>query len=382
MDEILEYVLEKALPTGLTYSAERRENSLYLPEIDVTITPRVAQVEGNNVGLEFYVRLGKYDRTLYEWCTGWGNDAIMSAASATASFCFAFMFALRKMYSDTDPEFFETEFAGKRHQWKIYRGEAIMMGDPGEGKHPDAACYWNLLKEEIKKRLGNQRMVYVKIFGANYMDEIIGECRIDDVAVPELGRMVADLVRQCPAENPFTEKQFFFIEQDVSTVIPSPYDGPEGMAKLEKIVTEYLKLFRQATTDELYSRLPEDAARITGDPTLASECVYFLPEICAIHVIGEKFQGQFEIKDCVVFNMQDGPHNVCVSQLMDYDRLDQCICGILQKRLFGDQTMDLYYELLGCSSLTKLIDEVLKKDIRDTKPITVYYNMGEGFELR
>lgn len=383
MEEILEYVLEKALPTGLTYKTERREYSLYLPEVDITITPRVAQVQDNNVGLEFYVHVKKYDRTLYEWCTGWGSDVIISAGSATASFCFAFMFGLRKMCNDEDPESFETEFAGKKHNWKAYLGEVVTMGDPGEGGYTfDTTGYWQLLGEEIKKRLGNQKMVYVKIFSARYPDEIIGECRIDDVAVPELGRMVADFVRQWPTDKIFTEKQFFFIEQNEETIIPSPYDGQEGRDKLEKIVVAYLKLFRQATTDELYSRLPEDAEQITGDPVLANECVYFLPEICAIHAVVEKFQGKYEVSDRAIFNMADGSHSVYVSQLMDYDRLDRCICDILQKRLFGDQTQELYYELLGCSSITKLIDEVQKKDIRDPKPICIFYNMGKGFELR
>ena len=383
MDEILEYVLEKALPSGLTYKSERREDRLYLPQVDITITPRVAEVQKNNVGLEFFVHLGKYDRTIYEWCTGWGTDVFLSAASATASFCFALMFALRKMCSAEDPEYLTTEFAGKNHEWKAYRGEVVTMGDPGEwAKTMDAARYWNVLNEEIKKRLGNQKMVYVKVFAARYPDGIMGECRIDDVAIPELGRLVADLMKQSPADKVFTDKQFFFIEQDAKTVIPSPYDGPSGRGKLEKMVVEYLKLFRKSKTEELYSRLPEEAEKITGDPILANECVFFLPEICAIHAMIKKFQDKYEVSDRVIFNMEDGPHAVYVSQLMDYDMLDQCICNILQKQLFGEETRDLYFELLGCSSITKLIAEVQKKDIRDPKPFTVYYNMGKGFALR
>jgi len=383
MEEILEYVLEKALPSGLTYKTERRENQLYLPEIDVTITPRVAQVHENNVGLEFYTHIGKYDRTIYEWCTGWGTDVFISAGSATASFCFALMFGLRKMLSGEDPENFTTEFAGKRHEWKAYRGDMVTMGDPGEwAKKLDADGYWDVLKEEIKKRLGNQRMVYVKVFAARYPDGIVGECRIDDVAIPELGRKVADLLQQSPSDKTFTNKQFFFIVQNEETVIPSPFDGPAGRDQLEKIVVDYLKLFRQSKTEELYSRLSEEAEKITGDPVLANECVFFLPEICAIHALIDKFDGQYEVSDRVIFNMEDGPHAVYVSQLMDYDRLDQCICGILQKGLFGDQTKDLYYELLGCSSITKLLAEVKKKEVREPKPFTIYYNMGKGFALR
>ena len=383
MDEILEYVLEKALPSGLTYKSERREDRLYLPQVDITITPRVAEVHKTNVGMEFFVHIGKYDRTIYEWCTGWGKDVFVSTASATASFCFALMFALRKMCSSEDPEIFTTEFAGKCHEWKAYRGEVVTMGDPGErAKKQDATRYWDVLKEEIKNRLGNQKMVYVKVFAARYPDGIVGECRIDDVAIPELGRKVAELMKQSPADKVFTDKQFFFIEQNEKTVIPSPYDGPSGREKLEKMVVEYLKLFRKSKTEELYSRLPEEAEKITGDPILANECVFFLPEICAIHAMIKKFQDKYEVSDRVIFNMEDGPHAVYVSQLMDYDMLDQCICNILQKQLFGEETRDLYFELLGCSSITKLIAEVQKKDIRDPKPFTVYYNMGKGFALR
>lgn len=52
---------------------------------------------------------------------------------------------------------------------------------------------------------------------------------------------------------------------------------------------------------------------------------------------------------------------------MDYDKLEQCIPTYC-KKTFGNQTMDLYYELLGCNSLTKLkwelTNEILKDGIR------------------
>ncbi len=32
-------------------------------------------------------------------------------------------------------------------------------------------------------------------------------------------------------------------------------------------------------------------------------------------------------------DLQGGPHNVCVSQLMDYDKLEQCISTFCKKNL-------------------------------------------------
>ena len=92
MEEILEHVLEKGLPETLGFEVERRENSLYLPEVDTIITPVVAQVNGTNVGLEFHVNVNGWDKYLYEWCTGFGTDVISSASMASYSFSYGFPF--------------------------------------------------------------------------------------------------------------------------------------------------------------------------------------------------------------------------------------------------------------------------------------------------
>ena len=384
MEEILKHVLEKALPETLGFEVERRENSLYLPEVDTIVTPVVAQVNGTNVGLEFHVKVEGWDKYLYEWGTGFGTDVISSASMASYSFSYGLMSGLRRHFACLEPKPVDTEFAGKHHEWAAYCGDIVRIGDQSDDSDiGNIDRYWELLKSEIVKRLGNQKMVYVKIYAAKYYNEVVGECRIDDVDIPELGRIVAKVAEKWPDGKLISDKQFIIIEQNPETFIQSPYEGEEGRKKLENTVVEYLKLFRKsAGSEDLYDRLVEDAKQIMDDPVLASECVYFLPEILATHAVISKFDKKYEISDKVTFNMEDGPHEVCVSQLLDYDMLDKCICGIINKKVFRDDTNELYFELLGCSSITKMIDQVMQKDLRDIKPIKIYYNMGKDFVLR
>ena len=77
-----------------------------------------------------------------------------------------------------------------------------------------------MFKEEIAKRLGNQRLCYVKIYGAKSPGQVTAECRIGNVKSEELSGRMAKLVEQWDVKQFASLKQFFFIRQEAYDSLP------------------------------------------------------------------------------------------------------------------------------------------------------------------
>ncbi|MBR1702605.1 MAG: hypothetical protein IJ716_11690 [Lachnospiraceae bacterium] len=381
-EKVLEYLLNDELKDILGFVAERAGDYLWLPELQMTIRPMVQQMQYGFINLGFDMYCGKWDKYLYESSTGMGQDMHTSVGMAISSFAFAFMQGLKRMVEQDEPRKVESEFLGARHKWDVYLSDVVGTGNyHDEEIAHNVAVYWDLLREDIIKRLGNQRMVYVKIYGAKLPDQVVGECRIDDVAIPELGEKVAGIVAKWQTNEFASHKQFFFIEQDAETVLPQMYDGQEGRARLKALLVEYLKLLHAVDSQEAYDRLERDAEQKLGDKVLAAECFSFLPEICAEHA----FVDEVAINDEIELEMADGTSVVLYkSQLADYYLLGQLLFEIFSDGTFGEKANQLYGGLVSCSSIYNVMEQVKEKggetgNVRLTKLI---FNVGDGFQLR
>ena len=52
-EEIREFLLQESLPDGLCLETERRDNSIYIPSLETTITPGIHQPQGTTIGIDF-----------------------------------------------------------------------------------------------------------------------------------------------------------------------------------------------------------------------------------------------------------------------------------------------------------------------------------------
>lgn len=381
-DEVGEFLLTEGIPGGIAFKSERRDDSLYIPEIDMVLTPVVHQLQDKSAGIAFYMRSDKYDKQLFEYSMGMGSDGRTAVGMALASFLFSFMEGFHKMTAKDEPTEIKTEFAGKTHEWNVYLSNVTGMGlKEKTEENASAYAYWDLLKDEIMKRLGNQRLALVKVYASKSPKDVICEVRIDDVPFPELGEMVRTIAEKWNVEQFISEKQFFFIEQKEETYIPSEYDGREGSEKLRTMVLDYLKMFRAASTQELYERLPYAAANSIGDAVIAAECYSFLPEMAAMHAWGDRMK----ISDMAIMGLPDGTEiKLSIYQLSDYMKLDSALGDIISKGDFGDETDNLWKELIGCSSIYSAVDKALEagSKLEDLRISNMYYNMCEGFVIR
>ena len=217
IQEVQEYLFTKGIPQYLSFKSERQGNILYLPEIEMSLQPIVNQLNEYSVVIEYSMYSKKLDKHFREVSTGMGQDVRTAVVMSTVSFLFSFMEGLGHVYRKINPIKINTDFEGNKHVWNVYLSNITGMGHIKNDK-TSTNFYWNLLEDEIKKRLDNQKMVYVKVYVAKYPGEVIGEVRFDDEPIPELGKIVEKLAEKWETNDFVTQKQFFFIEQIPETI--------------------------------------------------------------------------------------------------------------------------------------------------------------------
>lgn len=378
---VLHFLLNGGIADALKLQSELQGDQLYVPALQMTIRPFVQKLEGNYVNLGFDMYSEKWDKFLFESSTGTGKDTRSAVGQAVASFAFAFMAGMQRMFEQYQSRTAESTFAGNTHKWNVYLSDVIAIGSKTKTQEANkVAAYWELLHEDILQRLGNQRLVYVKLFAAKLPGQIVGECRIDDVPIPELGEKIARIAEKWEVSGWASEKQFFFIEQSPETLLSYPYSGKAGREKMKSQVIEYLRLFQAVDSQEDYDRLPEDAKRLLEDEVLAIECFSFLPEILAERI----FAKNVTMKDAIEISREDGTViSAYKSQLSDYAALDRITFEIIQEAAFGEETRPLLLKLASYSALSGIVEQAreYKGDLSNLS-VRMVFNVENDFVLR
>ncbi len=363
---------------------EIRDGMIFCPEWNITIRPEIDQLDQQMAVLNFYVSSPDWEEPLFECCAGTGRDTDTAIGTATSSFLFAFMQGIALMQRGEDGTAFESSFAGHTHRWSVYKSNVVGIGEK-TGDDDDAkevtARYWELLKDHIAKRLGNQKMCYVKIYAAKAVgadgEHITGECRINDVPSEELGALVGELATKWNVQQFASQKQFFFIKQDSETVLPYPYGGAK-IPTLSVMVKKALDIFAEVKTQEQYEQLFDKLNEAIGDETLAWECLSFLPEICA-----ERAFGKLTFSEELLFSFGDNSTSVYKNQLADFYPLGNLMFSLFDSGIFGERTNDLYRSMIGMSSIYSAVEKLSENGAAPEGRISaLIFNTPLGFEIR
>lgn len=362
---------------------EIRDGKIFCPEWDITITPVIDQLEQQMAVLNFYISSPDWEEPLFECCAGVGKDTDTAVGMAVGSFLFAFMQGIAVMQREEDGIPLESEFNGNIHRWSVYKSNVV---GNGENTDDDAKAitnvYWDLLKKHIAKRLGNQKMCYVKIYAAKAIgtddEQITGECRINDVPSAELGALVGEIAAKWEVRQFSSQKQFFFIKQDPATHLPYPYSVNKINVLREKVKTA-LDLFGGIQTQDDYDNLPDKLLAALGDKTLTEECFSFLPEICAEHAFG-----QIAFSEELQFSTKSGTIYVYKNQLADFYPLGNLMFGLFDSGVFGEHTNDLYKLLISLSSIGSGVQQLREKgkELEGCRMAALIFNVSEDFEIR
>lgn len=372
-DKTLEYILNYNLHGSFAVEDIIEDDHIVIPAWDVTIYPEIADLKEQSVVLTFTVTSPKWDREVVEHCASMGSTPKHAIGMACGSFLFAVMNGIAAMETEQRPVALESQLAGKTHTWKAYRSNILAMGHTP--KMNDFDCYWNELKEDLAKHLGNQKLCYVKVYAAKNKEKVTGECRINDVRVESLSKKVVEMASKWETNDFGSQKQFFFLKQDEATTLLYPFDQEQ----LEERTQAAIRLFHSVKTKEEYKQLPHRLDKMAGDMSLGTELFLFLPEMCA-----ENGFNRFAYPETITFRYPDHEETVYRTQLASYYTIKQALFWCLQNRIFGEETDLIYQELVSASAVFSMIQQAKEqgKSLSDGSPIGFAFQVDEGYKIR
>ncbi len=314
-----------------------------LPEWNISIRPYAAELQDRAITTTYYISSPDWDEVLYECSTGIGSDQHHAMGMSQGSFLFGIMDTVMKMMNNDKPDRLESEFAGNKHNWSVYKGNIVGIGETPKNFASDS--YWNALKDHIAKRIGNQKICYVKIYGANIGNgEIIGECRINDIKSNELSELVAEIVKTWGISQFGSHKQFIILKQDKETYIEQPFTKED----ISKAVEAAMVLFEKIENEQ-YEQFPQMLEQLVGDKNLAWELYSFIPEICA-----ENAFNKLNYPETITIDYNNEKHQYYKTQLFSYYVIHDSVFNTLDNGILKD-TNKVYSEYISVSSVYSVI---------------------------
>lgn len=339
-EEFLLSHLHNCFPTESTID----NGIIHLPKWNISIQPSVAEMNDKVITTSYYISSPDWDETMYECSSGVGSDHHQAMGMSQGSFLFGIMDAIMKMIENENPYELKSEFAGNTHDWSTYIGNIVGMGDTPKECNPNV--YWDAIKEHIAKRIGNQKICYIKIYGANIGNgEIIGECRINDTKSDELSEIIAEIVKTWGTTQFGSHKQFIILKQSEKTYIKQPFTKEEIYEKTELA----MKMFEEADTQEKYDQFPEQLEAAVGDKSLAWELYSFIPEIC-----GQNAFDKIKYPETIMMNYNNEDHEYYTTQLFSYHAILRGVFATFDKGVLKD-TNKTYREYIAVSSVSSVI---------------------------
>ena len=347
-----------------------RDNLLEIPEWDVSLRMELAGLEDRSAVLVYFLNSPKWDRELFECSAGLGQDQESAIGMAQGSFLFGMLDGVRAMSEGERIGEIQSEFAGSTHKWDVYQSNLVGMGEMPE--ETDAQVLWKLLREEVIKRLGNQRLCYIKVYCAKNGEDITGECRINDVAVPARGLLVEDFARGWKTKSFGSQKQFFFLCQQEETYTPYPHTQEEVACAVQTALRLYQQCLSQAD-DRRYLSLLEEELK---DSSLVEELHAFLPELCAENAFPAVHCGE-----TVGIACRGTQTTVYKSQLASY----YWISWALGEALQGDFPNGLFSALVSASAMYHAVSQAKEKgaDLAgEGGSLSVCFSFSDRYVLR
>lgn len=367
----LNYYLIKNMKEVFEEESEIMDNTLYIPDLSLSIRPQVMKADPNVAIIDYYLYSENWDREIFESSASLGIDKERALGLAEGSFLFGMMTGIRKMQTGKYFHELKTDFNGP-HLWKAYQSDIVGIGDVTEAGPSE---FWDIIKDEIPKYIGNQKVVYVKIFAARNRKDRTGECRINNTPVEELSQLISIHAQGWDTKQFGSKKQFFFFVQEDETYTPYPYTDED----IEKLVLEAAYLFEKAKTDEHLASYAANLGEKIGDYDLAEELTNFIPEICAERA----FRNIFYPQKADVYIGDKEKVEVNKTQIASYYPIKKAVHHLIDH---GYILKELYHKYISVSSTFNVIYTTDEKDNIDlTKEggiISATYGFSDKYKMR
>lgn len=373
-DKTLDYILKGLLHGAFGVPDQVEEDCIYIPAWELRIYPEVTELEKDSVVLTFNLECPRWDRDINEVSAAKAQNPAMALNVICSGFVLSLGNAVSQLAQKQKGLPLETEFAGHKHRWQVYRGNVLSGGETP--KLEDFELYWKLLKDDLAQRIGNQKLCVVKIAVSKNGDVARGECRLNGVRIESLSRKVEAVAAQWPTKAFGLQRQFFLLEQEEETYLP----GAPKADQLDQWVQETVRLYGAVHSKEEADALPEKLKELCGgDATLAKELQIYLPMGAA-----ENAYRKLAYPETLTFDFGGRKETVFRSQLATFHPMQRALYWALQYKVFGEETESLYHSLISASPLYQFIQKqsLEGKPVQDGMGVSMTISVPEDFELR
>lgn len=337
---------------------------------DLTIHVHVDYPSEQQAVAEYTINSPNWEREIFEVCAAAGQTKEHAVFEAQRAFVLG-IFQLIKDWCTKQPlQSIQSQLNGVNHDWNVYVSDLLPMGD---NKGMAATDYWEMLKDMLSSRIGNQKFCYIKIYLSKGKGFAIGECRINDVVSNELSDWLKSLTDKWGDEVFTSHKLFFILDQQEETRQSYPYTIDE----LEQLTLTAAGLFETMHTrgGEWYDEYEAELNKTISDTTLVSSFHKFLPELCAMRAMQD-----VRLVEPVSFYRQGNKEEYYLSQLSDWTNIEYVLEQLIRRRQI---TESMYHVMLSCSSAFSAYQEGQERNLNmENSRTAIVFSIEDNFQIR
>ncbi len=334
-----------------------RGDSIYIFDKEITIKSSIAELSQNTVILYFSVQQDSWGHDIGDYFIGTGKDTNEALNIAVKTFIETLYDGVNNVINGQYIDEFTINFKNKDHIFNTYYSNILSIGDCPVIY--DNALYYGLIKEELKKRIGNQNLVFVSLVMSKDVDgSIITDCRVNGKQSNDISNIIATELEQWDCKDFASQKMYILLEQDKNTLDPYPYYKSNGYLKFKSHIKTIIDKMYEYRHDVSKDNLKADLYNTIDDKVLVDLAINAIPEVCA-----KDAYSQIKYPEFVYIQDGDVKHKYYLSQLNDLDLLEKAIYEIFDENTFLDKTNKIFRFLISSSLRFKEYGDYLDKNV-------------------
>ncbi|NLL04874.1 MAG: hypothetical protein GX270_03600 [Clostridiaceae bacterium] len=368
---LLNILKDKISPLNLQVNGDNEK--VVIPEIDTSIK---AVIKGKNqqnnalmVQIDFFIQnKGFGEEGIYESLAGIGKDnnieeAISSCVDIFIKTVFNVVVEALKGNHNSNLNI-ETKVDGIARTWHTYIGTIQTQGfDNLEGIGNNHI--YNLLKDQIVKRLRNKRYYWIKVLITSHNDgKLMYQCLLNNKPFLEAERVIDEYVKGWPeGGNNRIESQYIVIRQSDKSFTDNRQKDIEKENFIKECTQYAISVFENYGPEDSVEGLVNKISEFTKDINLAWELFWFIPAIyCRLVLSGPNYT------DTVILVLPDDRR--IFGKLYDYEAYVVGV-DIVIKKLQDNQSQENIKKILFLSEEFKALQKLLKEgsNAKDLQPV-------------
>lgn len=341
------------------------EDAFVIEDKDIYVYVDVIEKANNVAQIIFQLHHEWLEEPILESVAASGNDM----AEAIALACENFLQNVLQLYIQAVEHKKAVDrvigFTQLRHYFQVYCSPVNGLGKREGFMDKD---FWEMLKEEVIKRLGNKKIYWVKVFTSKNKAKVLCEVRINGVEDSELSERLLPYAENWDCISAYhTEKQCFLIVQEEQTYEPADFTKEE----IVRYTNKAIRLFEKCKDKDAYRKLKDQLISACKDDSLAYEIVAFLPELYCQYAYPEVEVGNR------LFLVQKGKETreLYQSQVRSFSYIEETLRTHMKEQ---DVSMDTIQQVLQFSANARAIQQALAQGDRKEE----LYLPGIGYYAR